>query len=381
MSGESERSRSDEDRADAGQQDIGAVQVRGKAELTTQAAEPEDRAARPGVSDVIDKQGSHQDQRKDATHPLEGLHTHVFDIQPSLLVKAIGMFDPGPVAPLGVHGLGVCSSTHRDVGEQHEVAVGVGVVGDHGPQDLLGAREADHQPAQFEIDVAYLTRVGKGNVQLERQRHGGRQIVQQLLLPTLESVIVHLDRAVMARADGELGANQRQLLEELLVIQACVPDKAELGFRKQGAGGTNSAIELAVLTHEIGRHVGEPVGVGQHRFGQVDHGGRERRIPGCQPLLLTLGWGRGALHNGGDTFQLLGVRLLKVDRVQGHHQMRRSVLSHGPLSHAIQPLQQVSMAEARVPHKTVEPLGCGPERLLRAHYTPRHLRQQRRLAA
>jgi len=61
--------------------------------------------------------------------------------------------------------------------------------------------------------------------------------------------------------------------------------------------------------------------------------------------------------------------------------MRRLVLRHGPLCHAIQPLQQVSMAEARVPHKTVEPLGCGPDRLLRAHYTPRHLRQQRRPAA
>jgi len=91
------------------------------------------------VCELIDEQGRHENRREDATPPLEGLHTHVFDVQPILLVKAIGVFDLGPVAPLSTHALGLCGSTDRDAGEQDEIAVVVGVVGDQCPKYLVCA--------------------------------------------------------------------------------------------------------------------------------------------------------------------------------------------------------------------------------------------------
>jgi hypothetical protein len=134
LSGESQRSRSNEDGADAGEQDIGAIQVRGEAEFAAQTAKPEDHAVRPSVSDPIHKQGCQEDQHEEATHPFDGLDAYVFDIQSSLLVKAIGVFDLRPVAPLGIHGLGLCGGVDRDVGKQDEIAVVVGVVGNQRPQ-------------------------------------------------------------------------------------------------------------------------------------------------------------------------------------------------------------------------------------------------------
>ena len=77
----------------------------------------------PDVSDMIYEQGSHENQHEDATHPFEGLHAHVFDVQPILLVKAIGVFDLRPVTPLSVHRLGICCGADGDVGKQDEIAV------------------------------------------------------------------------------------------------------------------------------------------------------------------------------------------------------------------------------------------------------------------
>ena len=53
LSSESQRRGRDEDSTDAGQQDIGTIQVAGKAEFAAQTAKPKDHVMGPDVSDMI----------------------------------------------------------------------------------------------------------------------------------------------------------------------------------------------------------------------------------------------------------------------------------------------------------------------------------------
>jgi len=280
LSSEGQRGSSNEDSTDAGQKDIGTIKVRGEAEFAAQTAKPEDHAVGPGVSDTMHKQGCQEDHHEEATHPFDGLHAHIFDIQPILLVKAVGVLDARPVPPLGIHCLGLCGGTDRDVGEQDQIAVVVWVVGNQRPQQLLGVGQADHQPAQPDVHPAHLAGVGEGDTKLEGQGHGGGQIVQQLHLPTVEPLIVDLDCAIVASTNGEMRVHQADLAEDLLVIQTCVRHKVQLDVWKQSARDPNGALDLPVLTDKVGCLVGEPVGVGDYRLGQVDYGRGDRRSPG-----------------------------------------------------------------------------------------------------
>jgi len=66
--GESQGSRSDPDRPDAREQDVGAVAIGGAAQFATQVPEPQDHLLRPGMGDMIHKQGRQQDQHEEAAH-------------------------------------------------------------------------------------------------------------------------------------------------------------------------------------------------------------------------------------------------------------------------------------------------------------------------
>jgi len=61
LSGECEGSSSDQDSTDAREEHIRAITVSREAEFTSQAAKPQDQMMRPGVGDMIYKQGSQQD--------------------------------------------------------------------------------------------------------------------------------------------------------------------------------------------------------------------------------------------------------------------------------------------------------------------------------
>ena len=50
---------------------------------------------------MIHEQGGQEDHHEETPHPFDGLDAYVLDIQSSLLVKAIGVFDLRPVTPLG----------------------------------------------------------------------------------------------------------------------------------------------------------------------------------------------------------------------------------------------------------------------------------------
>lgn len=57
---------------------------------------------------------------------------HGFHVQAVLLVEAIGVLDLRAVVPIHVDGLAIGCRPEGDVGEQDEIAVQVGVVGDPG---------------------------------------------------------------------------------------------------------------------------------------------------------------------------------------------------------------------------------------------------------
>lgn len=197
---------------------------------------------------MVAKECSQKRDHEKATHPFQRLHTHVLDVQSLLLVKAIGMFDPRSVPPLGVHLLSVSGGVDRNVGEQDKILVIIWVVGDHDPLHLLCVGETDLQPAQLDIDMPHLARVSKGDAELEGQRYRSCQLVQQLLFPAAGSVVVDLDPAVVRGTNNKLGVDQGHLAEDLLVIPSSIGNEAQPGFRLQRSGDANSAINLLVLT-------------------------------------------------------------------------------------------------------------------------------------
>jgi len=133
MGGISERGCSDEDGADASGEEIGATTVNLEAELAAQTAQPADGRFGPGEAEMVDEHGGEQDQQEEAAQRLQLRHAHVLDIQAVLLIEAIGVFDLEAVVSVGVGRLRVQGGADGDVGEEHEVAVQVGVMGDEQP--------------------------------------------------------------------------------------------------------------------------------------------------------------------------------------------------------------------------------------------------------
>ena len=137
VTSEDEGSNGEQDSANTCQQEVGAIGVSCEAELTTETAQPEDGWRPPGLVNAVDEEGRQQDEDKDAAHAFQGVDPQILDIQPLLLIKAVGMLDLGPVAPLGIHGLGVFGVGDRDIGEQDKLALQIRIVGHQGPDDLL----------------------------------------------------------------------------------------------------------------------------------------------------------------------------------------------------------------------------------------------------
>jgi len=147
LCGKRQGSDSDPNGSDTCQEDIRAIEVRREAQFASQTTEPQNHMPRPRVSDMIHKQRCNQDYDEDTTHALHGLHTHVFDIQPIFLIKAIGMFNLRTMAPLGVDSFGIMGGMDWYVGDQNQSAVQLGFIGNQGPQYLFPGMRILSQPS------------------------------------------------------------------------------------------------------------------------------------------------------------------------------------------------------------------------------------------
>ena len=95
-------------------------------------------------------------------------------------------------------------------------------MGDQDPQYLRCFGDADHQPAQGNLDEPDLTSVSERHLKWGLQRYCGCQVIQQLFLPAVQALIVDLDPAIVAGSDDEFPFHSLHLVENLLVIQSCI---------------------------------------------------------------------------------------------------------------------------------------------------------------
>ena len=93
VTSEDEGSNGDQDSADTCQEEVGAIGVSCATEFTPETAQPEDGWRRPSLVNVVDEEGRQQDKDKDAAHAFEGVDAQILDIQPLLLIKAVGTLD------------------------------------------------------------------------------------------------------------------------------------------------------------------------------------------------------------------------------------------------------------------------------------------------
>ena len=215
------RSSGHQNRADAGEQDVGAVSVGAQTELAPEAAQPEDGLLRPSVGDVVDKQGGEQDEHKDAAHAFDGLAAHVFDIEALFLVEAVGVFDMWAAAPLGVHLLRHFRGDQRDVGEQDNLAPVVRGVSDQRPESLLGGGQPQRQPTELTVTRRVLWACWK--VTSRRTPNVRTRPVRSDVgpFPALEGCCYRLPPVdPRACSEDELPVDPCHLGEDLLVIQA-----------------------------------------------------------------------------------------------------------------------------------------------------------------
>ena len=161
---------SDEDGAEASQQEIGAVAVDPQAELSAQAAQPADGRFGPSETEVVDDHGGEQDQQEEATHALQLPHAHVFDIQAVRLIEAVGVLDLGTVAPVGRDRLRIECRADGDSGEEDAVAVQVGVVRGQHPQRPRLAGQADLEPTDLHCDASFPPCMVESDLQTQPQR-------------------------------------------------------------------------------------------------------------------------------------------------------------------------------------------------------------------
>jgi hypothetical protein len=125
----------------------------------------------------------------------------------------------------------------------------------------------------------------------------------------MQALVVDFNGAMVIGANDALCLDLADLLQDLLIIESGIAHKAHLLGRQQCPRDANRPLDLVVLTEEVGRGVGEPIGVGDGRFRQIDDGGRHRWIATGQAF-LAIQSRRGALHHGRDTLDLLRVGLL-----------------------------------------------------------------------
>ena len=204
VSQEGQRGSSLPDGADSTHQDVQAITVAAQSKLATQLAQPNHGGWRPSAPNGADELRRQQDQDKETAHAFQRLDPHIFHIQTFFLIEAIAMLDVAALAPVAVDLTDNPSIQQRDVGQQDQVMLALGVVGDQHPQGLLRFGQADFEPAEVEVDTAFSAGVGEDHVLLKLKRHTGDQVKQQLGFPVLQARVEDFDPAVVRGAKDEL---------------------------------------------------------------------------------------------------------------------------------------------------------------------------------
>ena len=76
-----------------------------------------------------------------------------------------------------------------DDGEQEEVSIHIGIVGDQHPEDLGAAGQANREPAQADSDRAHGACVGESDLSVQTERDGCGQVRERFLFPAIQPVV------------------------------------------------------------------------------------------------------------------------------------------------------------------------------------------------
>jgi len=113
-------------------------------------AKPENRFGRPLFRNDEDNLSCHENDREQATHALNSLDTHIFDVQTLLLIKAIAMFDASTQTPIVINLLNGGDTSQWDVGDQDQLSVQSFVIGNEYPQRFLCTWDSDLEPTKMD---------------------------------------------------------------------------------------------------------------------------------------------------------------------------------------------------------------------------------------
>jgi hypothetical protein len=102
--------------------------------------------------------------------------------------------------------------------------------------------------------------MGKVHQQLDGERNKGGEIQELFAFPASEPVMIGKNVAMVVGANDPLGLGLLDLLQELLVIEARIPDKAQVRIGKQRVRDAlaPAAGPPASLAHSIGTAADTP---------------------------------------------------------------------------------------------------------------------------
>ncbi len=265
------------------------------------------------------KLGCQQNQGKQAAHAFQDLHTQVFDIQALFLIKVVTTFDTSSQAPIRIDLFRRGFVLHRHIGQQDQCQV---IFCHQHPQFLLRFRQAQAKPAHFDLGDAAAPGMLEKCLECDFPGHISDQVLQLFCLPAVQLGFVDFHQTLQVRGgDHKFGLGLLDPGKHLLIIAAATYQESQALIGKDLAGGADRALDLPVLTQEVGRLIGKIVGIPDRRYQGVDHCNLHRQVtPGQVSLAFQVG--RRLLIHIADPFQIFGVGLLEVDRSQGDQEVK-----------------------------------------------------------
>ena len=133
MKNECQGSASDKDCPQSSQEEIGAIPVRGQAQLTSQLEQPLYCVPRPDLGDMVNEQSCDEHKDEYSTHTFLSLNSYILDIKAVFLIKAVGVFNSRAMSPLGIDSSCISLSIDGDVCEKHQIMLSIRVMSNQCP--------------------------------------------------------------------------------------------------------------------------------------------------------------------------------------------------------------------------------------------------------
>ncbi len=175
--------------------------------------------------------------------------------------------------------------------------------------------------------------------------------------------MVDFNLPIVAGANHKLVVYPRDLGENLLIVQARIPNETQFFPRKKGTAHAEGALDFAFLTEKVVRDIREPIGIGRGGLIQVHNRGGNGRVASRHAFLAVETRGC-ALDHMAHPFQLFRIWLFKIHRFNGNDQLRWRLRRDCLLGETIQAFAQGAMGEPVIRQEAIGSFGGGPNHLI-----------------